>query len=388
MFGKTDELMGILEGAKTKRDELHRTANIAFNEAAMDILQDLHQDSKNLQEFLEVAGIELLPAIKNIQAEQSRAKEAQDRKEIEKDFQNQLKWIRSGTSVEVELPEKIVKDNLDRRHPGTCKWIFEEEDFQSWRGQESNHLLWISGEAGFGKSILMSSIIDSLQREPDAAAKDKPLFIYFFCKTGNDATQRGNRIMLHLLLQLLSKGNVDDAASKSNKATQEDKANQLRKEKCIEIVKEARARTKDATTSQAIDSTSFQLKSGMQPLLCDLAKALERRVYIIVDALDECIDWSDGFLDALQGIADFDADIRVLISSRPEDEIRDVLYVYPNIEVTKASTEKDVQSYVFESLKKIKRFKPEQRLAARDAIAAKSDGMFRCKISKRSLIIA
>ncbi len=119
----------------------------------------------------------------------------------------------------------------------------------------------------------------------------------------------------------------------------------------------------------------------MQPLVVALAKAMERRVYIVVDALDECNNWRDGLLDALLQIAATDINIRVLVSSRPEDSIRDALYGcgYPSVEVTKESTQNDVEAYISGSLKHIKRFNKVQRSTATNTIAGKADGMFRCE---------
>lgn len=365
----------IFNDAKMKRDELHKVADIAFHEAALDILMETQEDSKAVLKFLQTADEELVPAVKAIQSEQLKQKEAQERKDLDKEFSDQMKWLRSGTSAELDLPEKFFRDNIDRRHPGTCKWIREDELFRHWLGdlddQTPDRLLWVMGEAGYGKSVLVSSVVEWLEDQEPEQGKDRPIILKFFCKTGNDATQRGNRIMLHFLLQLLNEAGKEPV--KKSKSS-DDKAFQSRKKRCVEYIKEARTNSKESMT---ITFKDFQAKSGMQPLLIALAKALEKRVYVILDALDECNDWSDGLLDALLQIADTNANIRVLISSRPEEEIRDALHGYPFIDVTKVSTAKDVESYISGSLKQIKRFKKDQRSIASTTIATKSDGMFR-----------
>lgn len=382
VFGGSEELTEIFNDAKMKRDELHKVADIAFHEAALDILMETQEDSKAVLKFLQTTDEELIPAVKAIQSEQLKQKEAQERKDLDKDFNDQLRWLKSGTSAEIDLPDKFFKDNIDRRHPGTCKWIREDELFRHWLGelddQTPDRLLWVMGEAGYGKSVLVSSVVEWLEDQEPEQGKERPIILKFFCKTGNDATQRGNRIMLHFLMQLLSEASKEPI--KKSKSS-DDKAFQGRKKKCVEHVKEARTTSKESVN---ITFKDFQAKSGMQPLLLALAKVLEKRVYVILDALDECNDWSDGLLDALLQIADTNANIRILVSSRPEEEIRDSLHGYPFIDVTKVSTSKDVEAYISGSLKQIKRFKKDQRAIASTTIATKSDGMFRCKSHSKS----
>lgn len=60
----------------------------------------------------------------------------------------------------------------------------------------------MKGGSGVGKSFLVSMIIEHLE-EHNPEGEIQPLVLYFFCKTGDDTTQRGNKIMLHLISQLL-----------------------------------------------------------------------------------------------------------------------------------------------------------------------------------------
>lgn len=384
VFGSTEELTEILTDAERSRDELHRVSDIAFSEAALEILSETREDSKAVRKFLQTTEEELVPAMKKIQNDLAKQIEAQTNRELEEDFNLQMKWLWSGTTAEPNLPRTVLQENIDRRYRNTCKWIEEDGTFRQWLeshdGETKDRLLWLVGESGFGKSIMMSSVIKWLEdREPEQE-KDRPIILCFFCKTGNDATQRGNRIMLHLLSQLFSSAKTEPP--KKSKSAKDETSHDCRKA-CVDHVKEARnsAREPILTTFK-----NFQADSGMRPLVVDLAKALKRRVYIVVDGLDECSDWSDGFLDALLGIVDADIDIRVLISSRPHQELVDKLYCYPSIEVAKASTSKDVEAYISDSLKTVRRFNMEQRRFACARIAAKADGMFRCKLTRGTMM--
>jgi hypothetical protein len=37
---------------------------------------------------------------------------------------------------------------------GTCRWIFENERYRDWNEGKSGRLLWVSADAGCGKSVL------------------------------------------------------------------------------------------------------------------------------------------------------------------------------------------------------------------------------------------
>lgn len=370
----------MIKDAEVKRDELYRVADIAFNEAAYEILHSITDDNKAILGYLQVTSEQLLPAVKALQGDQLKAKEIREREEINTEFGDQIKWLKLGGPAELELPHKVVADNIKKRHPGTCKWIFDDYWFGTWlepgSGSAQKRLLWLAGAAGFGKSILMSSIVDWLSHREVADAHDRPLILHFFCKTGNDETQKGSRIMIHLLLQLLTYAETKDPNRKS-----EEKAFYERKKRCTELVKAGRTDTKEKTQMSVQE---FQTQSVLTPLLLEVARTFSgRRLYIVLDGLDECVDRQEGFTESLIQMAEADFDVRVVVSSRDESDIRDSMRVYEPwyIDVTKASTSKDVETYIEGSLKKIKRFRPSQKVAAVAKIAEKADGMFRCRRS-------
>ncbi|RYP47735.1 hypothetical protein DL768_006271 [Monosporascus sp. mg162] len=371
MFGSSQELGATSSDAKTKRDELHAVAEIAFQEAAMEILLEYQQDSK-------VIG-KLFQATEAMQSEQRRQKDDIDRKELDNDFNEQMKWLRSGTSTDIGLPRKVLNENLARRHPGTCTWIQKHAVLTQWlentERTTTSHLVWVVGEAGFGKSVLMSSIVEWLESQQSGQERDRPIILHFFCKTGDPATERGDKVMLHLLMQLLSHA----ATEPPKKAkSSEDKTFQARKKKCVDLVKEEKASlSKPDQESFPSSIRGFQAKSSMQPLMVNLTKALGRQVLIVVDALDECNDWGDGFLDALRMTASADTNIKVLISSRPDHAIRNALQGYAFIDVAKDSTASDVLAYISWSMQKIRRFNKKQRKIASEKITENADGMFR-----------
>ncbi|KAK4177158.1 hypothetical protein QBC36DRAFT_372366 [Triangularia setosa] len=53
-------------------------------------------------------------------------------------------------------------------YPGTCLWLYDLYDFQTWHnrnGPNKNKILWIGGESGCGKTILLTSLRRRLARK-------------------------------------------------------------------------------------------------------------------------------------------------------------------------------------------------------------------------------
>jgi hypothetical protein len=82
---------------------------------------------------------------------------------------------------------------------GSYNWILDHRDYRQWRYEQQNHLLWIKGDPGKGKTMLLCGIVNELNR---SMAKSDLLF-YFFCQATdsriNNATavQRGLLELVH-----------------------------------------------------------------------------------------------------------------------------------------------------------------------------------------------
>lgn len=88
-----------------------------------------------------------------------------------------------------------------RRVPGTCEWIKTNEMYLRWLSIPSQ-LLWLSGSAGKGKSMLAIY----LTQELELLAKDSETVasIFFFC-TSSQKRDTAPAIMRGLIFQLIQK---------------------------------------------------------------------------------------------------------------------------------------------------------------------------------------
>jgi hypothetical protein len=134
-----------------------------------------------------------------------------------------------------------------------------------------------------------------------------------------------------------------------------------------------------------------------QPSDSDLIRCLkdvlalrgQGKVYIIVDALDECPN-SSGFpktarekvLDLLEELVDLNLpDLRICVTSRPEIDIRIVLESLTSHHISvhdEGGQKKDILDYVRHVIhtdRKTRRWKPEDKRLVIDTLSEKADGM-------------
>jgi len=199
----------------------------------------------------------------------------------------------------------------------------------------------------------------------------KPAIVYFFCKAGDETTEQGNRVMLHLLVQLF-----EQASSEGNNI--QTKAEEQRK---MGVFADIVERARGGMRGNSKNDSSLVDPATVQPIFTDLAVALRTKVYVVLDALDECSDYDAGLLDALKGLAKPNSPISVLITSRPNDDISRALNQEPSIEINKEKTDPDIRRYIVGSLKPGRRKKDSKNIdQASEIIAQKAEGMFRCKL--------
>ncbi|KAK8248107.1 hypothetical protein HDK77DRAFT_481534 [Phyllosticta capitalensis] len=366
-FGKTDELSGLLDEAKSQLAQLHQMADIDFKIVVEDTVKETNLDMKEIKE-LWLPGI--ASEVDNISGELAKSREETELKRLDEECNKHLSWLQSGTSLALSQPKDQQVENLRNRSPHTCRWIFERGEYKDWKLATGKHTFWLSGPAGVGKSFLSSSVIEKLD-SGDIDGK-KPLMIFFFCKFGNDATQKGKKIMLHLLLQLFNE--ACNLGSRGKASSTDD--GEL-KRACIKIVQEV-------ADMEDVDRADDLEMSTMTQMFADIMEHLGRRIFVILDALDECVDWApaedeSGLLNSLIDLTSKESSTSLFISSRVNGDIETALSIPRHrIQVDKSANEEDIGRFVDHELgqKKFDFLKKKAKENARNIILAKSEGMF------------
>lgn len=89
---------------------------------------------------------------------------------------------------------------IDDPIPGTCKWVLSHEKWQQWQSCLGSSLLWITSNAGCGKSIMAKFLVNYFRahREANTALN----FGYFFFMDGIAGQDNASAAVSALLHQL------------------------------------------------------------------------------------------------------------------------------------------------------------------------------------------
>ncbi|KAF3932534.1 Ankyrin-3 [Dactylellina cionopaga] len=217
-------------------------------------------------------------------------------------------------------------DPVSRYSDHMCQWLFTDPHYQLWEhdntntekeeilykaiseGQEGSqkisrlpNLFYIQARPGFGKSVTLASAIRRLSSEPDS------MIGYFFFKQGDDVTQLSLRALTSLATQLFDEKH----------AQSEDELIRL-----TAVLEQTRTTASSSTvegkeTTSSVVFTSEMLKEAIK----NIASAIKRRIYIVVDGIDECIDHEqEELVQYLTNLADL-PNFRVMISSRENEDL-------------------------------------------------------------------
>ncbi|KAF2690614.1 WD40 repeat-like protein [Lentithecium fluviatile CBS 122367] len=80
------------------------------------------------------------------------------------------------------------------------RWILGKSDFQQWRDDKQSRLLWIKGDPGKGKTMLLCGIIDELNK----SMSKKDQLSYFFCQATDSRINSATAVLRGLLYLLVN----------------------------------------------------------------------------------------------------------------------------------------------------------------------------------------
>ncbi|KAH9069633.1 hypothetical protein EDB83DRAFT_2314311 [Lactarius deliciosus] len=256
-------------------------------------------------------------------------------------------------------PDPSTNHNIagDRQHGGTAEWLFESNQFKSWKLTGS--LLWIHGKPGSGKSVLCSAIINDITTMCEAGSASMAYFYFDF----RDLDKQARRNLLpSLLIQLSTRSNTFCDIHSRLYETHDNGARQPSDRALIQCLKEM------------------------------LTLPNQGPIYLILDALDECPDSSDvpsareQVLDLVKDLVSLRlSNLHICVTSRPEADIRDALESLASQTVSlqeERGQKKDIASYVksvvySDSGKFMKRWRKEDKERVIATLSERADGMFR-----------
>jgi hypothetical protein len=226
------------------------------------------------------------------------------------------------------------------------RWILDNDDFRRWRDDPQSQLLWIKGDPGKGKTMLLCGIIDELEREPDNRLS------YFFCQATEARLSSATAVLRGLIYLLV----VQQPSLISHVREKHDHAGKQLFE--------------DGNAWEALSKT---LTAMLNDPSVDGA-------ILIIDALDECKTNRHQLLDLITK----PSRAKWIVSSRNWPDIEEKLdnakqKVRLRLELNKDSISKAVNTYIGHKVNRLaglKKYDKETCDAVKDHLTSNADGTF------------
>ncbi|RDW86698.1 NACHT and WD domain protein [Aspergillus mulundensis] len=218
-----------------------------------------------------------------------------------------------------ELPDVDYIFFKDQWTPGTNAWFLDEIAYQQWASPNGSlpYLLWVSGGAGTGKSVLSSFVINRLVEQGRNCQ-------YFFIRYG----ERKKRT-LSLLLRSIAY-------------------------QVAQSVPDFRAKLSEFA-GEAVDLETADPKTIWERLFKSILFKMERNqpLYWVIDGLDESLD-ARANIKLLADIAGSSVPIRVLLLGRATAEISAALkkasQLVPHGEISIEGHREDIYAHIHQEL--------------------------------------
>ncbi|UKZ53220.1 hypothetical protein TrVGV298_007012 [Trichoderma virens] len=164
------------------------------------------------------------------------------------------------------------------------RWILDHSDFQKWRDEERSRLLWIKGDPGKGKTMLLCGIVNELSPQTRLQGrKANTLLSYFFYQAADERINSATAVLRGLIYLIVKQQPL------------------------------------------LVSHIQEKYKDGREIFSNILEDASLERTYIIIDALDECVTDLPKLLDFISTKSVLFSRVKWIVSSRNWPDIEDGL---------------------------------------------------------------
>ncbi|KAJ5889647.1 hypothetical protein N7504_010457 [Penicillium tannophilum] len=227
-----------------------------------------------------------------------------------------------------------IKDTKGGLLEDSYRWILDNKEFKQWQDSEKNRLLWIRGDPGKGKTMLLCGVIEELTR----LYGDNTNILFFFCQA-TDTRINSATSVLRGLIYLLVKNHPS-------------------------LLHHVRARYDYAGKTLFEDVNAwYALSTIFRDILNDPTLQM---TYLVIDALDECTNGLRFLLDLIVQESSVNPQIKWVVSSRNWLEIAERLNIATqlapiSLELNEVSVSGAVNHFIHhkvQELSKTKRYLP------------------------------
>jgi hypothetical protein len=107
--------------------------------------------------------------------------------------------LRDLRATDPRNDKKRIEDTNGGLLADSYRWVLDNTAFEEWQNVQHSRLLWVKGDPGKGKTMLLCGIIDELQRSIPRTA----LLSYFFCQQTDARLNSATAVLRELLYMLV-----------------------------------------------------------------------------------------------------------------------------------------------------------------------------------------
>jgi hypothetical protein len=203
---------------------------------------------------------------------------------LKDEFDKMQKCIRDLHLTSPRDDKKRIEDTKGGLLEDSYRWIISNSEFKQWHSDELCPLLWIKGDPGKGKTMLLCGIINELSKSTLGPA----LLSYFFCQATDSRINNATAVLRGLLYMLVRQ--------------QPSLVSHIQKK--YDNVGKALFEDTNAWTALSEILTNILQDSSLD------------NIYLIVDALDECVIGLPELLDLVTYTSSVSSRAKWIVSSR------------------------------------------------------------------------
>ncbi|KAL7904026.1 hypothetical protein GGI35DRAFT_247022 [Trichoderma velutinum] len=237
------------------------------------------------------------------------------------------------------------------------RWILEHSDFRQWRDDERSRLLWIKGDPGKGKTMLLCGIVNELSsRTRLKDNKANTLLSYFFCQAADERINSATAVLRGLIYLIVEQQPL--------------------------LVSHIQKKYKHGGEAIFNDVNAW---TALSEIFSNILKdASLERTYVIIDALDECVTDLPKLLDFISMKSAIFSRVKWIVSSRNWPDIEERLDFATQqmrvcLELNEKSISAAVNAYIEHQVKQLaqtKKYDARTKDAVRHHLSSNSNDTF------------
>ncbi|KAH6711915.1 hypothetical protein BKA61DRAFT_677120 [Leptodontidium sp. MPI-SDFR-AT-0119] len=260
--------------------------------------------------------------------------------------------------------QKILRNRLSTKYDLACQWFLALPEFYTWENGDYSDLLYITANAGCGKTTIAAHVLDALEKSATAVDKETYRLLYFFFQKSNVEGEGTAATALRTIINQL----VYQMPSLYYS---------IRRQYDILATR--------GTVVWSWDSLSIVFVDMMSQIKDRSAS----KTYLVLDGLDECSsDTRRDLVVFLRSILEENTTqassrqvsaFKVFITGRPDNDIFDIIPPSKHTQITNSQTTRDISTLIETRVAELglrRRLGPDVQIAIKHFLETNAWGMF------------